>query len=78
VMRTLVARGLVEEAGRDAETNATLYRTTGYFLERLGIVSLAELPELAPMLPDLDDMDDLDRPEVLAAPVLPPDTGEPS
>ena len=28
VMRTLVTRGLVEEAGQDAETTATLYRTT--------------------------------------------------
>ncbi len=44
VMRTLVARGLVEEAGHDAETTATLYRTTGYFLERIGVASLEELP----------------------------------
>ena len=28
VMRTLVSRGLVEEAGHDAETGAHLYRTT--------------------------------------------------
>ena len=58
VMRTLVARGLVEEAGRDAETTATLYRTTGYFLERIGVTSLEELPELAPLLPDMDDLDE--------------------
>jgi segregation and condensation protein B len=60
VMRTLVSRGLIEEAGHDAETTATLYRTTGYFLERIGVTSLAELPELAPFLPDLDEMDDMD------------------
>ena len=60
VMRTLVSRGLIEEAGHDAETTATLYRTTGYFLERIGVTSLAELPELAPLLPDLTDMDDMD------------------
>src|SRR5215218_4441096 len=65
VMRTLLTRGLVEEAGHDAETTATLYRTTGYFLERLGITSLADLPELAPMMPDLDDLDDMDRPDDL-------------
>ena len=59
VMRTLVARGLVEEAGHDAETTATLYRTTSYFLERIGVDSLDELPELAPLLPDLDDLDGL-------------------
>ena len=60
VMRTLVSRGLIEEAGHDAETTAMLYRTTGYFLERIGVTSLADLPELAPFLPDLDDMDDMD------------------
>lgn len=60
VMRTLVSRGLIEEAGHDPETTATLYRTTGYFLERIGVTSLAELPELAPFMPDLDEMDDMD------------------
>jgi segregation and condensation protein B len=60
VMRTLVSRGLIEEAGHDPETTATLYRTTGYFLERIGVTSLAELPELAPFLPELTDMDDID------------------
>jgi segregation and condensation protein B len=54
VMRTLLARGLVEEAGVDPESGATLYRTTGYFLERLGLTSLDELPELAPYLPEID------------------------
>jgi segregation and condensation protein B len=59
VMRTLVLRGLVEEAGTDPETGAILFRTTGYFLERLGLPSLADLPELAPFLPDhLDDEQD--------------------
>jgi len=57
VMRTLLNRGLVEDAGTDAETGAHLYRTSGYFLERIGITSLAELPELAPFLPELDEMD---------------------
>lgn len=58
VMRTLLTRGLVEEAGTDGETGANLYRTTGYFLERIGITSLDELPELAPFLPELDDLED--------------------
>ncbi len=52
VMRTLTLRGLVEDAGTDPETGAILYRTTGYFLERLGLASLADLPDLAPFLPD--------------------------
>ena len=58
VMRTLLTRGLVEEAGQDPETGANLYRTTGYFLERIGVTSLDELPELAPYLPDMDDLED--------------------
>ncbi|GGL10504.1 SMC-Scp complex subunit ScpB [Sphaerisporangium melleum] len=52
VMRTLLARGLVEEAGTDPESQAVLYRTSSYFLERLGLRSLDELPPLAPFLPD--------------------------
>ncbi len=58
VMRTLVNRGLVEEAGQDGEHGATLYRTTSYFLERIGVVSLDELPELAPYLPAMEEMED--------------------
>jgi segregation and condensation protein B len=52
VMRTLTLRGLVEDSGTDPETGAILYRTTGYFLERLGLASLDELPDLAPFLPE--------------------------
>jgi segregation and condensation protein B len=59
VMRTLVLRGLTEEAGTDRETGAVLFQTTGYFLERLGLAGLGDLPELAPFLPDhLDDEQD--------------------
>lgn len=58
VLRTLATRGLVEEAGLDTESGATLFRTTPYFLERLGLVSLEELPDLAPMLPDVIDLTD--------------------
>jgi segregation and condensation protein B len=67
-MRTLVTRGLVEEAGHDDETTATLYRTSSYFLERIGVTSLADLPELAPFLPEMTDMDDPD--ERLAEPTV--------
>lgn len=52
VMRTLAVRGLIEEAGKDGEHGATRYRTTSYFLERLGLRDLDELPDLAPYLPD--------------------------
>jgi segregation and condensation protein B len=57
VVRTLVARGLVVEAGTDSDSTATLYRTTGLLLERLGLRSLEELPSLAPFLPDLGELD---------------------
>ena len=58
VMRTLVLRGLVEESGTDAETSAILYRTTAYFLERLGLAGLEDLPDLAPFLPeDIEDIE---------------------
>lgn len=52
VIRTLTARGLVEEAGTDPESQAVLYRTSSFFLERLGLRSIDELPPLAPFLPD--------------------------
>src|SRR6202453_3886343 len=59
VMRTLVLRGLTEEAGTDSETGAILFRTTSYFLERLGLASLEDLPDLAPLLPEnIEDIED--------------------
>jgi segregation and condensation protein B len=61
VMRTLMARGLVEEAGQDHASGANLYRTSSYFLERIGVTSIEELPELAAFLPDLGDMEDMDK-----------------
>ena len=60
VMRTLLTCGLVEEAGQDHSSGAYLYRTTSYFLERIGVTSLDDLPELAPYLPDLNDLGDLE------------------
>lgn len=56
VVRTLVSRGLIEEAGAEEDNGAALYRTTGYFLERLGLQGLDELPDIAPYLPELDDV----------------------
>lgn len=60
VMRTLVARALVEERGSDADSGAILYGTTSYFLERLGLASVDELPALAPYLPEVDVLDGTD------------------
>ena len=60
VMRTLVGRGLVEEAGSEQESGAVLYRTTPYFLERLGLKDLSELPNLANFLPESTTIDQLE------------------
>ncbi|WP_027497210.1 SMC-Scp complex subunit ScpB [Rhodococcus sp. JG-3] len=59
VMRTLLARGLISEAGTDPETNGTMYCTTELLLERLGLASLGDLPELAPLLPGVDLIDEI-------------------
>lgn len=59
VIRTLLGRGLVEELGHDPESTATLYGTTSYFLERLGLQSLDDLPALAPYLPEVDVLDEI-------------------
>lgn len=57
VLRTLQNRGLIEEAGIEPSSQAILYRTTSYFLERLGIASLDDLPDLSEYLPDLAELD---------------------
>lgn len=59
VMRTLLARGLITEAGTDADTGAVTFATTELFLERLGLTSLADLPDIAPLLPDVDSIEEL-------------------
>ena len=59
VVRTLVTRGLIEEAGHDGDSGAHLYRTTTFFLERLGLKSLDELPPIAEHLPMPDSVEDV-------------------
>ncbi|WP_287928493.1 SMC-Scp complex subunit ScpB [Arthrobacter sp.] len=60
VVRTLAQRGLIEEVGTDPVSGAFLYRTTAYFLERLGIGSVDELPQIAQHLPGLENLHDFD------------------
>ncbi|MFC9517127.1 SMC-Scp complex subunit ScpB [Nocardiaceae bacterium NPDC056970] len=59
VIRSLLARGLITEAGVDTDSGGTTYTTTELFLERLGLASLSDLPALAPLLPDVDVIDDI-------------------
>lgn len=60
VVRTLLARGLVEETGA-TPSGARLYGTTGEFLEKMGMTNLSELVPLAPYLPDADALDELEE-----------------
>lgn len=60
VVRTLVTRGLIEQVGQDKETGASLFGTTGAFLERLGVDSLEDLPPLSPLLPGVENLDEFD------------------
>jgi segregation and condensation protein B len=57
VMRTLLSRGLIEEAGHDPDTGAVLFVTSGYFLERMGLRTLEDLPPLAPQLPEVEELE---------------------
>ena len=67
VVRTLRARGLVEEAGSEPG-GAILYRTTAEFLEYLGLDSLEDLPPLAPYLPDATVLDDIENETIERSP----------
>jgi len=59
VVRTLQMRGLIEPIGAEPDSGATLYATTTYFLERLGLDSVDELPPLAEHVPIGEELDEL-------------------
>lgn len=67
VIRTLLLRGLIVEAGKEATTSALLYVTTPTFLDGLGMNSIDDLPDIAPYLPEDSDVAELgaDQVEVL-------------
>lgn len=60
VVRTLTARGLIEPVGQE-DSGAIHYGTTGYFLEKMGMRSIADLPPTASHLPELDELDDTEK-----------------
>lgn len=60
VVRTLLNRGLVAEAGAESGTGALLYVTTPLLLERLGLASLEDLPQIAEAVPEASDLLDDD------------------
>lgn len=57
VVKTLESRGLIEVAETESDTGALLYRTTGVFLEKMGLKDLSELPVIAEYLPDLSTVE---------------------
>lgn len=82
VIRTLQARGYIDEVARDdGPGQAVLFGTTPQFLEKLGLDSLDDLPPIAEFIPDADVVEALER-GLRVAPVEPldevPNPGEPA
>ncbi len=62
VLRTLVQRGYVDEQGRDeGPGQATLFGTTSFFLEQLGLMSLDDLPALGDFVPSAEVLEALEQ-----------------
>jgi segregation and condensation protein B len=82
VLRTLQARGYIDEIGRDdGPGQAILFGTTGSFLEKLGLASLDDLPPIAEFIPSAEVVEALETGlritpviEVSTAPGTPPES----
>jgi segregation and condensation protein B len=82
VLRTLQARGYIDEIGRDdGPGQAILFGTTGSFLEKLGLASLDDLPPIAEFIPSAEVVEALETGlritpviEVSTAPGAPPES----
>jgi segregation and condensation protein B len=62
VIRTLQARGYIDEIGRDSGPGqAILFGTTPQFLEKLGLDTLDDLPPIAEFIPDAGVVEQLER-----------------
>jgi len=62
VLRTLAARGYIDEVGRDeGPGQAILFGTTPMFLEKLGVYSLDDLPAIAEFIPSADVVEVLEH-----------------
>ena len=62
VIRTLQARGYIDEVGRDdGPGQAILFGTTAQFLEKLGLDTLDDLPPIAEFIPDADVVEALEH-----------------
>ena len=62
VIRTLVARGYIDEVGRDdGPGQAVLFGTTPSFLDKLGLDTLDDLPPIAEFIPEADVVEALEH-----------------
>ena len=62
VLRTLQARGYIDQVGRDpGPGQAVLWGTTERFLEQLGLDSIADLPPLAGFVPGAEVVEALEH-----------------
>lgn len=62
VLRTLQARGYIDEVGRDdGPGQAILFGTTQAFLEKLGLESIDDLPSIAEFIPGPDVVEALEH-----------------
>ena len=60
MVRKLLAKGLIKEAGKsDAPGHPTLYKTTDDFLDYFGLSTKEELPDISKI--SIDDTDDKDK-----------------
>ncbi len=79
VLRTLQARGYIDQVGRDpGPGQAVLWGTTPLFLEKLGLDSLSDLPPIAEFVPDAEVVEALEQGLRLTPPASappPPDDG---
>ena len=55
VVRTLLLRGPIVEAGTDETTGGVRFVTTPAFLEAAGLERIEDLPDIAPFLPEGED-----------------------
>jgi segregation and condensation protein B len=61
-LKTLVARGYVDEIGHDPSPgNPSMFATSRLFLERLGLNALSDLPALADFVPESSVVEALER-----------------
>ena len=78
VLRTLQARGYIDEVARDrGPGQAILYGTTATFLEKLGLASLDDLPPIAQFIPSAEVVEALET-GLRVTPVIEVSTGGPT